>query len=342
MFEALEEALRAFCHSPLVPPGSFLSFEMNVRALLAVVLVSLICGAVGSLVVGNRMAFFSDALAHTAFAGVALGLLLGLVTGATPTHFGVWITLVMVVFGVLVGLAIAFVREKSGQASDTIIGVFFAGAIGLGAILLKAASKRNFLPPEDFLFGNLVTVELEELLLLLALALVTAGVLAWRYNQIVFTSFSPPLAQSRQISVRFCNYLLIVLLALIVNICLRAVGALLINALLVVPAATAANLCRNMRQLFRWSMLLCLAAGLGGQWLSWQVNFSSLSREKQFSVSEGGMIVLLSVLLFFASLLAASVRRGRGSPALPRAGGLAENAAAADNTTGRTGDGAPA
>jgi zinc transport system permease protein len=302
---AIEEAVGRFCG--LWPEGTFPSFPFNVMGLLAVLLVCLTCGGVGSLVVGNRMAFFSDALAHSAFAGVALGLMLGLLTGAEESHVLLLIMPIMVAFGVLVGLLIAFVREKSGQASDTVIGVFFALAIGLGALLLKAASSRRLLPPEDFLFGNLVNVRGSDLLILLVLTAVTGAVLVWKYNQIVFTSFSPNLALSRQIPTRLCNYLLVVLLAVIVNICLKAVGVLLINALLVVPAAAAANLCRNMRQLFRVSILLCLLAGVGGQLLSWQVMISTHT-----AVSEGGMIVVLSVVLFALSMLVGPLRR-RGS-----------------------------
>src|SRR5690348_14516199 len=108
----------------LFPKGDFLNHPFNMKGMLAVILVSLVCGAVGSLVVGNRMAFFSDALAHCAFAGVALGLLIGFFTGAAEDTFPLWITLTTVAFGVAVGLAIAFVREVSGQANDTIIGVF--------------------------------------------------------------------------------------------------------------------------------------------------------------------------------------------------------------------------
>src|SRR5262249_3631386 len=117
------------------PADTYLSVDINVKALLAIVLVSLICGAVGSLVGGNRMAFFSDALAHCAFAGLALGLLLGYAAGAKINEeFQAWLVpLVMVSFGVVVGVLIAYVREKTHLASDTVIGVFFAGAIGLGA-----------------------------------------------------------------------------------------------------------------------------------------------------------------------------------------------------------------
>jgi zinc transport system permease protein len=301
MEAAFDDLVLRFCQ--LWPEGTFLHYPMNVLGLLGIVLVCLICGAVGSLVVGNRMAFFSDALAHAAFAGVALGLLLGLATSAAEETIQLWLTPIMAGFGIVVGLLIAFVRERTGQASDTVIGVFFALAIGLGALLLKAASNRRYLPPEDFLFGNLLTLRGSDLLTLLGLAVFTAAVLLWRYNQIVFASFSPSLALSRQIPIRFCNYLLIVLLALIVNICLKAVGALLINALLVVPAAAAANLGRNLRQLFYWSVGLCLAAGIGGQLLSWL-----LLCQTRLQVSEAGMIVLLTVLFFALSLLAGPVR----------------------------------
>src|ERR1700751_3403796 len=106
----------------LFPRGSMLSYDFNMRALLALILVSLACGAVGSLVVGNRMAFFSDALAHCAFAGVGLGVLLALLSGAKEEkQFSHWVLPIMVAFGFFIGLGIAFVREKTSLASDTVI-----------------------------------------------------------------------------------------------------------------------------------------------------------------------------------------------------------------------------
>src|SRR5215207_5274632 len=103
------------------------------RGMLTLIVMCLVCGMVGSLVVGNRMAFFSDALAHCAFAGVALGLLLGVLSGADREMFPHLITLFMIAFGIFMGLAIALVRDHTSQANDTIIGVFFAAALGLGA-----------------------------------------------------------------------------------------------------------------------------------------------------------------------------------------------------------------
>lgn len=292
----------------LAPDGTFFSLELNIRGLIAIVLVALSCGAVGSLIVGNRMAFFSDALAHCTFAGVALGLLLGVNLGAEKDgpYYQWGLPAIMVLFGVLVGLCIAFVRENSSLANDTVIGVFFAGALGLGAVLLSHLSQRAYLSPETFLFGSYVSVQSSDLLILGALVLVTAVVFGFLYNGMVLVAFNPSLARSRRVPVRLCNYLLIILLALIVNLCLKIVGALLINGLLLVPVATACTLTRNMRQLFWVSALLCVGAGVAGQLLQWE-----LAERTGASAGVGGTIIVLSVVLFFLSMLGLAVRNWR-------------------------------
>jgi zinc transport system permease protein len=287
-----------------MPVNSFWSIQFNVRALLAILLVSLICGSVGSMVVGNRMAFFSDALAHCAFAGVALGLLLALVTGAQKEDFKSWIGLIMVAFGVVIGLGIARVREKTSLASDTVIGVFFAGAIGLGAVFMKAVSGRaRYFNLENFLFGNPLDATSGDILVLLVLLVPTAVFLFFLYNSLVFTSFNPSLARSRRVPTRLCNYLFIALLGVIVNLCLQVAGALLINALLIVPAATAANLSRNMRQLFWLSTLMCVFVGLGGQFLHWEIRVPEPGTNNVIQFGLSGITVVLSVILFFFSML---------------------------------------
>jgi zinc transport system permease protein len=302
----------------LFPDGSFFNLGANIKGGLAVILVSLVCGAVGSLVVGNRMAFFSDALSHCALAGVGLGLILGLVTGilhqaeTVQAAYVDWVVPAITIgFGILIGLGIAFIREKTALASDTVIGVFFAGALGLGAILLKYLARnspRQVFQLENLVFGDILTVRSADLLMLLGLMAVTVVLLGLMYNSLVFHSFNPSLARSRRFPVRLCSYLFVVLLAVIVNVCLRVVGALLINAMLVVPAAAAGNISRNMRQLFWVTVVLCLVSGIAGLWLSWDFALAG----------SGGSIVVVSVLLFFASMLAVAqpVQRlwnGRGA-----------------------------
>jgi zinc transport system permease protein len=309
----LDRAIDAL--TTLAPADTFFSYSYNIRALLALVLVGLSCGAVGSLVVGSRMAFFSDALAHCAFAGVSIGFLLfkvALVAFANPNlDFWEWVTPVMVAFGVLVGYGIAAVRMRTGLASDTVIGVFFAGAVGLAAMLRKLMQNRQVFYLEDFLFGDPLTVSSADLTTLALLAAATFLVLAWLYNWLLLTSFNNSLALSRRVPVRWCNYLFVMLLAVIVNLCLRCVGVLLINALLVVPAATAMNVSRNLRQLFRWTLGLCVVVSLAGQWLSWEVEMAFSRGGMQVRLGIPGTIILLYTVLFVASMLLGPWYRSR-------------------------------
>ena len=173
----------------------------------------------------------------------------------------------------LVGLGIAYVREKTGLASDTVIGVFFAGAIGLAAMLLQGSCRsRQLLQPRRTSCSAIRSRSRRDDLVFLFLP-------RRRHGGVPGLDVQPPGLHQLQPQpgplaahpVRLCNYVFIVLLALIVNVCLKTVGVLLINALLIVPAATAANLCRNMRQLFWRTIVLCLVISCFGLWLSSQV-----------------------------------------------------------------------
>lgn len=275
---------------------------------LGVILVSTVCGLVGTLVIGNRMSFFSDAMSHCAFAGVALGALVSYLMGGREhqREYQWLIPLVMVSFGALVGLSIEFVREKTGLASDTVIGVFFAGSIGFAVMLLHILGRRTNFNPEAFLYGSPLFVEAIDLLYLAILVCLTVLLLVWRYNQMVLGSFNPSLARSRNASVRFNNYCFILLLALIVNFSIFAVGVLLINAMLIVPAAAASNVARDMRSLFKYTVFISVGCGVVGLQIS---RVSSFQFEGE-TVRPGpsGTIIVLAVASFFASMFVAAFR----------------------------------
>ncbi|MFO0843694.1 MAG: metal ABC transporter permease [Gemmataceae bacterium] len=281
------------------PSGSFFSYSYNLYALVALVLVSLSCGAVGSLVVGGRMAFFSDALAHCAFASVSIGFVLftWFISRFRPAaEFWTWVTPIMLGFGLGIGYLIAYVRERTGLASDTVIGVAFAAAIGLAAMLREVMQSRDLFRLEDFLFGNPLLLRGDDLVALALLTVVTVALLALTFNHLLLSSFNTSLALSRRVPTRLVSYAFIMLLALVVNLSVRTVGVLLINALLVVPAATAANLSRNLRQVFWLTMGLCLASSLLGQAAAWEC-------ENRFDLRLGipGTVILVSVTAFIAS-----------------------------------------
>lgn len=277
-----------------------------VKGVLAILIVCSMCGMLGAMVVGNRMAFFSDTMAHCAFAGVSLGYLSVLFAGGDRAMVAWVVPLVMVLTGVGVGAAMVYVRERTGLANDTVIGVFFAFAIGFGAMLFQVLTVRFGFNPETFFFGNLVFIPEEDLFFLLTLVVVATPLFAWRYNQLVFGSFNPTLARTRGLKLNFNNYLFIVILALVVNLSIKAVGALLINAMLVVPAAAAANLSRNLRQMFWLTLTFCLAAGLLGYLISTSFEIR-VGKGDPVRFGPSGLIVVTSVGLFFASMVAAAL-----------------------------------
>ncbi|MFO0964710.1 MAG: metal ABC transporter permease [Gemmataceae bacterium] len=294
----------------LFPADFLLANDFVVRSMLAVLIVTFLCGALGSIVVGSRMAFFSDALAHCAFAGVAIGLLVGLALGAGDESFRRWITTIMVLFGLGIGILIAYVREKTGLSSDTVIGVFFAIAVGLGGIFERAARGKTYFNLEQFIFGNPVTVTSEEIVWLLLLLPPTLLFLWFLYNPLVFGTFNTSLARSRQMPVRLANYAFIGLLAVIINLCVQIVGVLLITGMLIVPAATSSLMSRNLRQFFWYSVLISVLSGVFGIVLNWEIQIYDPANPQmpiRFGVS--GTIVVLGGLAFVLALVASARAR---------------------------------
>lgn len=289
--------------------GTVTPFDVGGR--LSVILVGLTCGLVGSLVVGNRMAFFADAMAHTAFAGLGITMLGTLIlTGARQAqdieHYYWAIPLVMASIGALVGIAMAYVRERTGLANDTVIGVFFALSIGVGAMLLPQLPR--WADPDQLLFGSAIFTTDEDLYVLFGMLFVTAGVVLTRYNPWVFASFNTSLARSRGLPIIVNNYLFVVLLAIVVNLSIKAVGVLLINALLVVPAAAAANVAGNLRQFFWITVAGSTLGSLIGYELSDRTQFRvGLTEPLQFGT--GGTIVVVCVLWFFLTMLFGLLKR---------------------------------
>jgi zinc transport system permease protein len=300
--------------------GSWFSMSFNIHAALALVLVGLNCGMVGSLVVGSRMAFFSDALAHCAFAGVSIGYVffdVFLSSSRSPDEFWHWVTPIMVAFGILVGFGIAFVRQRTGLTSDTVIGVFFASAIGLAAMLRKLINSRRIFNLEDFLFGDPLLAEESDLIMLFFLTIVTGVVLWLIYNPLLLAGCNNSLALSRRVPVRAVHYVFVILLALIVNLCLRSVGVLLINALMVVPAATAINISRNLRQVFWLTIAITIGISLSGQALSWEIS-NRLRLNKELGIP--GTIIMLGVILFTLSIVfGPRIRQWLGRPRFEKA-----------------------
>jgi zinc transport system permease protein len=255
-----------------------LEYAFMQRALVAAVIVGAVCGVLGFFVVLRRLAFLGVGISHSALGGVALGLVLGispLLTGGA--------------FALIVALGISLAGQRSGLGRDTVIGVFFSGAMALGVVLasLEHGAQQELF---GYLFGNVLAITTVELAALaLGGALVVTALLALLRPQL-FLAFDEEIARAYGQRVQLLDMALLALLAATIVIGVRLVGVLLIEALLVVPAATAALLARDYRRQLGLSVAVGIASALGGLALAWRLD-----------VAPGGMVALTAVGLFFVS-----------------------------------------
>ena len=242
-------------------PGS-MYFMKN--ALLAVLVISPLFGLLSTMVVTNRMSFFSDALGHSAFTGIAIGTLCGF---ADP----MWMA---VLLAAIFALLFTYVRRKSHMASDTVIGVFSSTAVALG-IFIATLDGGSFTKFNSLLIGDILSVEPAKIGLLAVILLVV--VLLWlaSFNGLMLSSIHPALADSRGIKVFWQEAVFSIAIAVVVTVSMTWVGLLVINSLLVLPAAAGRNLARNMRQFHLSSILAALVAGIAGLMTSYQIGSSA-------------------------------------------------------------------
>ncbi len=265
--------------------------------LVSVLCVALASGVLSPIVVANRMAFFSDAVAHSSLAGVALGMLMSAwIPGLTTLP-----VLTMAGFGVCVALVIATLRQKSPLALDTLLGVAMAGSLALGLVLYHRV--RGYTDLHGFLLGQVSLLGWADAALMAINAAISLALVALFSNKLTLIAVSRNLAQARGVSVARHEYLLIVMLGLVVSISVKAVGILMVNALLVVPAATARHLVRSFAGLFWASMAVSMIAGVAGLLLGDLMNLPTAPA-----------IVSTSVILFAAAWVVGTLR-GHGGQA---------------------------
>ena len=273
----------AFCD---LLPLEMLSWDFMKNALLAILLMAPLFGLLSTMIVTGRMSFFSDALGHSAFTGIAIGAICG---AAAP----IWVA---VLFSVVFALLFSYVRSRSNHAADTLIGVFSSTAVALG-IFVATLGGGSFTKYNKYLIGDILSISPGEIGML-ALTLVFVAVFWVVYsNRLTLTAIHPQLAASRGIPVKVSNNLFTVAIAVVVTLSISSVGLLILNSLLVLPAAAARNVSRNLKQYHLFSVLFALAAGLGGLTLSYDIGTSA-----------GAAISLILALIFSVTFI---FRKGR-------------------------------
>ncbi len=256
-------------------------FELDFmqRAFLAALVVGGLCSTLGTYVVLRKLSFIGDGLAHASFAGIVIAYLRG---------GSFWIGAAIAT--IVTALGIGFVHRRANVSLDTAIGVLFTGAFALG-IFLMSRSTRATLDLQSFLFGNILGVSPNDLALVVGLGVIVAVVVGALWRPLLYTSFDRVVAQAAGIQERFVDDALLVVLALTIIVSLQLVGIVLVAALLVTPAAAAAQLTKRFIPMMLLSAGFGIFSAVGGLYASYQLQASS-----------GATIVLLATLLFFASL----------------------------------------
>lgn len=257
-------------------PLEMLRWDFMRNALLAILLMAPLFGILSTMIVTGRMSFFSDALGHSAFTGIAIGCICGV---AAPT----WVA---VSFSLVFALLFSYVRSRSNQAADTLIGVFSSAAVALG-IFIATLGGGSFTKYNKYLIGDILSVTPGEIGML-ALVLVAVLVFWCLYsNRLTLTSIHPQLASSRGIPVGLSQTIFTAAIAVVVTLSISSVGLLILNSLLVLPGASARNVAKNLKQYHLFSVLFALFAGVGGLVVSYY-----------WGASAGAAISLALALIF--------------------------------------------
>ena len=261
-------------------PFSWIKYDFMRNAFLAVLLLAPLFSLIGTMVVENKLAFFSDALGHSALTGIAAGMLLGIAET----------TLATVLFAIIFAWLLNMIRRTRAAAGDTVISVFSSTAVALGLVLLS--SRGAFAKYSTYLIGDILTIRPQEVGMLFAVFLAVILLYLAGYNRLLAMTVNMSLARTRHIPVRLLESIFIIVIAITVTVSIKWIGILLINSLLILPAAAGRNLAHNMKEYHLWALFFALASGISGLILSYYCGFAT-----------GPAIVLVGAAFFFLTHL---------------------------------------
>lgn len=264
---------------------SWLQYDFMKYAFLAVLIITPLFGLMGTMIVNRKMAFFSDALGHSALTGIAVGV----VFGVENTNAS------MAVFAIVFALLLNQISSRVAASTDTVISVFSSCSIALGLAILSKGG--NFSRYSSILVGDILSITPQEIWYLIFIFGITLVFWMLGFNKLLAVSLNRTLAGSRHISVVWMENLFAVLTALIVMVSIKWVGILIINALLILPAAASRNISENMREYHFFSLVFSLFSGILGLFISYYTN-----------VATGPMIVIIASVLYFSTYVYAGKR----------------------------------
>jgi len=274
-----------------------LSFGFMQNAIISGIAISLICSTVGLFLVLRKYSLFGDALAHSAFGGVALGLFLGV--------YPLWAAYVV---SILSALGLTKIRQKFDISGDAIIAILLSSGIAIGIVLISLSGGFS-IDIFSFLFGSILLVSTENVIIVLGLCAAIFIILITGYKKFMYITFSEEQAQVSGIPVQKLNYLLIAIAGVTVVTSMQLVGVLLVSALFVIPNVTAMMFKRSFKQTIILSMSFSVFSTVAGIMISYPLD-----------IAPSGMVVLLAIMLFIGSLIIKSAGMIKTSGISPKTG----------------------
>jgi len=239
------------------------------------------------MIVNNKMAFFSDALGHSALTGIAIGMLFGIAN----TNIS------MIIFAIVFSIILNYVKNKTSYGADTIISVFSSIAIALGLAILS--SQGNFSKYSSYLVGDILGITTQEIIYLAIAFVVVVALWLILFNKIHTISINPSIAKSKGINVALIDNIFVIMISIMVMLSIRWIGILLINSLLILPAAASRNIATNIREYSGIAVLISLISGFGGLVLSYYAN-----------IGAGPAIVIIAGIFYLITFAAKSKIKG--------------------------------
>jgi zinc transport system permease protein len=255
------------------------------RAFIAGIMIAIICSAMGTFIVLKRLSMIGDGLSHIALGGIALGLFLG-----------VYPVISALIFSVLCALGINNLK-RAKIYGDLAIAIFFSAGLAVAVVLLSLAGGFN-VDLFSYLFGSILTVNEEDLIIILGLSILILGAVYLFYKELFYITFDEVSARASGIPVEKLNNLLVVLIAITVVVSLKIVGILLISSLLVVPVAASLQISRNFRETIFSSMIFAIFSVVIGLFISFYVSIYL-----DINLPAGGAIVSTSVIIFLIMII---------------------------------------
>jgi zinc transport system permease protein len=259
------------------------AYESIPHALISGIAISLLCSAVGLFLVLRKFSLFGDALAHSAFGGVAFGLFIGI--------YPLWIACAV---AILSALGLSKIRQKFDISGDAIVAILLSTGLGAGIILVGLVEDFEFHDIEEFLFGSAI-VDTQNVVTILVMSVAILTILFFTYKKLLYSTFSEEQAKASGIPVDKMSYLLITIAGVTVIISMQLVGVLLISALFVLPNVSAMLYARSFKQTMILSMSFAVFATVFGIIISYQLD-----------ISQAGSIVVVAAAIFIGSLIVKS------------------------------------